>query len=177
MGLYGAFVVEPTTLDYDQDEVLVLSEIDPALNDDPAGFDRLNYVPKYWLINGEAYDPDTTDPISAAPDSTLLLRYLNAGSIHHTMTLLGAHQEVVASDGYDLNYSYDVVAITVPSGTTADTLVTIPADAGGSSMALYNRQLHLTNGLPSAGTGHFDNGGGMMTYIEVSIAINSLSQD
>ncbi|MCB8944471.1 MAG: multicopper oxidase family protein [Ardenticatenaceae bacterium] len=168
MGIYGAFVVQAATVNYDQEEVLVLSEIDPALNADPANFNRLDYVPKYWLINGKAY-PDTA-VITADPDSTLLLRYLNAGSIHHTMTLLGAHQQVVATDGYDLNYGYDVVAITVASGQTADTRLTIPSDAGGSQMPLYNRQLHLTNGLP--GAGHYLPGGGMMTFIEVQEGLN-----
>jgi len=116
MGLYGALVVRAgpgqayaqSWTAYDSQEVLVLSEIDPALNGDPDGSDcapddppnchLLNYDPKYWLINGKAY-PDT-DPISAVSGDRLLLRYLNAGSINHSMELLGAHQRVIAKDAF-----------------------------------------------------------------------------
>ena len=69
MGLYGALVVHPTTAGqayddvptaFNDEAVLVLSEIDPALNNraNKTTFDMRNYAPKYFLINGKAY-PDT----------------------------------------------------------------------------------------------------------------------
>jgi FtsP/CotA-like multicopper oxidase with cupredoxin domain len=169
MGLYGAFIVQSATVTYDQEEVLVLSEIDPNLNANPGTFDMLDYSPTYWLINGKAY-PDTA-VINTAPGSDILLRYVNAGSIHHSMTMLGAHQEVVASDGYPLNYGYEVTSLTVPSGQTADTLLSIPASATDGQIPLYNRQLHLTNG--TLGPNHYVPGGGMMTFINIVVPLFS----
>ena len=78
MGLYGALIVRPatagqayddTTTAYDDEAVLVLSEIDPALNNrtvaqgGPATFDMRKYAPRYSLINGKAHP--NTDPIPA----------------------------------------------------------------------------------------------------------------
>ncbi len=178
MGLYGALIVRPAgspgqaygdpATAFDVEQVLVLSEIDPELNNlsNPNTFDRTLYNPVYWLINGEAY-PDT-DPVSAPPDSVLLLRYLNAGSMHHTMTLLGLRQRLIAVDSDPLvdapnpNLSLDIVSHTIPSGQTADALVDAPAAPG--RFALYNRQMRLTNALPS-NPAHFP--GGMLTFVTV----------
>ena len=100
--------------------MLVLSEIDPALNTTGrlrllGGKDNcrlLNYHPTYWLINGKAYP--NTDAIAAASGDRLLLRYVNAGSFHQGMELLGAHQRVIAKDAF-AGYPYQVVAETIPS--------------------------------------------------------------
>jgi uncharacterized repeat protein (TIGR01451 family) len=174
MGLYGTLIVRPSTVGqayngaasaYDVEQVLVLSEIDPALNNetDPNDFNLLDYAPKYWLINGEAY-PDT-DLIPVGAGERLLLRYLNAGQEHHTLALLGAYQRVIAKDAFELPFPFDTVAETMAAGQTTDMIVTIPGSAAvGSRFPLYNRQLHLTNGEASS-TPHFP--GGMMTFIEV----------
>jgi FtsP/CotA-like multicopper oxidase with cupredoxin domain len=170
MGLHGALVIRPATpgsaygsaaTAFDAEAVLVLSEIDPDLNADPNGFDLLDWSPSYWLINGKAY-PDT-DQIAAAPDDRLLLRYLNAGLDHHTMTMLGMHQRIIARDASPLNYPFDVVAETIASGQTMDTISNLPADApDGTKFAVYNRQLRITNvnAFP----------GGMLTFIDVDPA-------
>ncbi len=181
MGLYGALIVRPATPGqaydggpgaasaYDQEAVLVLSEIDPALNADPANFNMFDYAPKYWLINGKAYP--NTDLILGNAGDRVLLRYLNAGSTNHTMSLLGMHQRVIATDAFSMTYPFDVVAQTIPSGQTADMIATIPSDASaGDQFPLYNRQLHITNGdLVTGGTAHFP--GGMMTFLEVPTAV------
>ena len=178
MGLYGALVVRPLTAgrayddpatEYDVEQVLVLSEIDPNLNSypDPNDFDFVGdpdvytdgYHPTYFLINGEAY-PDT-NPIAAASGDLVLLRYANAGLSHHTMTLLGQHQRVIAKDAYpSVANAYDAVAETVPAGSTLDTIVTLAGFAGGSTLPLYNRQLNVTN------DGAYP--GGMLTFLTVS---------
>jgi hypothetical protein len=143
--------------------VVVLSELDPALNANPNGYNMLNWDPKYWLINGKAH-PDTT-PIDAAPGQRLLLRYVAAGSDNTTMTLLGLHQRMIAQDAFPLADPFDVVAQTIPSGATADAIVTVPSTAAsGDKFALYNRQLHLENG--SLGDPSFSPGG-MMTFVRV----------
>jgi len=197
MGLYGALIVDPSTpgraysdasTAYNAEEVLVLSEIDPALNNaaDPYAFDLLEYRPTYWLLNGRAYggpagsnaNPDVLDPddASAQPYSSaisltagqrLLVRYINAGGTHDTMSLLGLYQRVIARDADELTAAppaqqYDTVAETIPSGHTTDVIIAPPA---AGTFPLYNRQFHITNGSP--GAGHFFPGGGMMTFITV----------
>ena len=167
MGLYGALIVRPGTAGqaydtpasaYDTEAVLVLSEVDPGFNAAPNSFDLVGFAPKYWLINGHAY-PDT-GAIPADAGDRVLLRYVNAGAIHHTMSVLGPHQRVIAKDAYPIRYPYSVVPETVPAGSTLDTIVTIPPGAApGTKFAVLNRQFHLTN----AGTYP----GGMLTFIQL----------
>ena len=175
MGLYGALIVRPTGLptqaygagtEYDDDQVLVLSEIDPELNNYPGGPNGFDFVgdssdylagyrPTYFLINGEAY-PDTGS-ISVVTGDDFLLRYVNAGLAHHTMSLLGDHQLVIAKDAYptDAN-AYQAVAETIPAGSTLDAIVS--AGAAGN-YPLYSRNLDVTNG------GTYP--GGMLTSLTV----------
>ena len=164
MGLYGALVVRPTAAGqaygpdtaFDRESVLVLSELDPALNANPNGFNLLNYAPRYWLINGKAY-PQTGE-IETAPGRPLLLRYVNASPTNHTMELLGSHQRVVAKDAFPTSYPYELVSETLAAGATADVLVTIPAATGiGAGLPLYERQLDVTNGAVFPG--------GMLTFV------------
>jgi hypothetical protein len=148
-----------------------LSELDPDLNAAPSTFDMLDYQPVYWLINGEAYDD--TDAIPVVAGDQLLIRYLNPSFTHHTMQLLGLRQRVIARDGNLLAsattlLAFDAVAETIPAGQTTDVLVGIPAGATiGDTYGLYNRQLHLTNGLLGA-PNHYIPGGGMMTFLTVA---------
>ncbi len=160
MGLYGALVVHPSSPNaYDEEAVLVLSEIDPALNASPASFDLRNYKPRYFLINGKAY-PQTA-AINTAAGHTVLLRYVNAGLQHHSMATLGLRQSLVAVDGSPLSHATNLVADTFAPGQTADAVVTIPAGATGSKFALYDGNLMLRNNT-SAGFG------GMMTFVVTS---------
>jgi len=168
MGLYGALIVRPAANQaygastmFDVEATLVLSELDPALNNSPSISDLVNYAPKYWLINGEAYPDTVTPPISAAAGQKVLLRYLNAGLLNPSMSLLGMHQQVIARDAFALGFPYQVVAETIPAGTTTDAIATIPSGAvAGTKFWLYNRNLYVTN------AGAFP--GGMLAYIEVS---------
>jgi len=168
MGLYGALIVDSGVAGqayghgFDQDAVLLLSEIDPALNANPGGFDLLDYHPTYWLINGKGY-PDT-DVITANPGDQVLLRYLNAGFDHPSMALLGAYQTVIAKDGFALSNVFDATAEIVPAGTTADMIVDTTG-LGEMSLALYNRNMYVTNGDAFPG--------GMLTFIDISAPIGS----
>jgi FtsP/CotA-like multicopper oxidase with cupredoxin domain len=168
MGLYGALIVRSGTAGqaygtaesaYDAESVLVLGEIDPALNANPTGFDLNNYAPKYFLINGQAYD-DTTE-IEAAAGARVLLRYVNGTLSHHTMELLGLRQLEIAEDAYPLDDPLDVIAETFPSGTTGDMIVTISGGAtAGTQFPLFSRNLNVTN------DGSFP--GGMLTFVTVT---------
>jgi FtsP/CotA-like multicopper oxidase with cupredoxin domain len=174
MGLSGALVVRPAlgaTYAYndaetmfDDEALLVLSDVDPALNNsaDPAAFDMRDYAPRYFLINGKAY-PETEEIIGAA-GNRLLLRYVNAGIVQHSMGTLGVDQEVIALDGSPLAYPYRVAAATVGSGQTSDRMVTVPASAGtagDSRYAVYDTSMLLHNN----GAAGF---GGMLTFIAVT---------
>jgi FtsP/CotA-like multicopper oxidase with cupredoxin domain len=167
MGLHGALIVRPGTAGqayggpgsaYDSEALLVLSEIDPALNAAPTTFAMKNYKPSYWLINGKAFPQ--TDLIAAGAGDELLLRWLNAGSTHQTMTLLGAHQTVLAKDAAPERHPYDVVAETIAAGQTLDTIAHVPSGAtSGTRLPLFNREMRLTNGSSFPG--------GMLTYVQV----------
>ena len=133
MGLHGALVVRPADrrpglrrrrTAYDDEAVLVLSEIDPALNNaaNPAAFDMRKFAPRYFLINGKVY-PNTDADRHARPATAVLLRYVNAGVQYHSMGVLGAGQTVVAIDGSPLAHARRYVAETFGPGQTADAIV------------------------------------------------------
>jgi hypothetical protein len=169
MGLYGALVVRPATAGrayadpataFDDEAVLVLGEIDPALNANPAAFDMRDYAPKYFLINGKAF-PDTAT-IASAAGNKVLLRYVNAGIQHHSMAVLGLRQNFVAKDASTLpTLTHNVVAETLAPGQTGDAIATVPAaTTNGSKFAVYDGSLMLhNNGLPGFG--------GMLTFVTV----------
>ena len=166
MGLHGALVVRSATGQeaystasaYDREAILVLSEVDPNLNANPTGFDMRDYAPAYWLINGAGY-PNISGPVGG-PGGRLLVRYVNAGFDHPSMALLGAHQSIIARDGFELNNSFLAVAEAIPAGQTVDAIIDIStAAAPGSSIPLYNRNGYVHNN----GT----TGGSMITAITV----------
>ena len=184
MGLFGGLVIRPSACancaydassSYDDEALLVLSDLDPALNANPLAFDMSTYTPKYWLINGQVYP--SVPPIAATGGHKQLLRYANAGLKHHSMALLGLHQSVVATDGKPLTNPYSVVAETVPTGGTLDTLTSIPSTApAGSRYAVYDAANHLDNagllvtpGSPSSQIAF----GGMLTFLSLSGSLNN----
>lgn len=168
MGLYGALIVRPATPNqaylsattvYTDEAVVVLSEIDPVLNNSPtpAGFDLRNYKPTYWLVNGQAY-PNSVN-IATVAGNRVLLRYINAGLQPHSMSILGLNQTVIAVDGSFLSNAHTIVAETIAPGQTLDAITTIPSTAAaGSKFALYDGNLILHNNN-AAGFG------GMLTFL------------
>ena len=127
---------------YDDEQVLVLSELDPRLNADPTGFDMRGYRPRWRLINGRPFP--ATAPVSTDQGHTVLLRYVNAGAAPHPMSLLGASQLQVALDGHDLARAQRVNVQEMDAGTTADTLVTMPTGPE-TSLTLFETGSHLDN--------------------------------
>ena len=123
---------------YDDEALLVLNELDPALNNsaDPNSFNMSHYQPSYWFINGKAYSQ--TEKILTAPNHTVLLRTINLGLQEHSLGVLGLHQTLLAVDGSLKTYTFngtelpalsEIVAYTLGAGETIDSLVAIPADA------------------------------------------------
>ena len=114
MGLYGAVTrnaVDANAVparaypgieyEYDEEVVLIYSEIDPALHaayGTPAYSSTIDYEPKYFLVNGEA--ADAAGPIATVDaGTTVLLRFLNAGLKDHAPEILGSYLTVIAEDG------------------------------------------------------------------------------
>ncbi len=180
MGMYGALIVRPSgfptapgqayssaSTAFDKEAVLVLSELDTSLNNlitsgNPAAFDMRKYKPKYFLINGKTFP--NTDLISVTGGDKVLLRYLNAGLQAHAMSTLGLSQTVIAQDGNAYALSHNMVAETIATGETLDTLVAIPATAAnGLKFAVYDANMLLRN---NSGTGTTNSGfGGMLTFL------------
>ena len=173
-GLHGALVVRPSVAPpidatgqaytsastaFDDEAVLVLSELDPALNDSPdaGAFDMRDFNPRYFLINGKAYP--ATDPIPAGAGRRVLLRYVNAGQQQHSMTLLGTQQLLVGKDGSALQYPNARVAETIAPGETLDVIATVPPGVPlGSKLAVFDGSLKLYNG-------NAPGFGGMLTFL------------
>lgn len=169
MGLYGALIVRPATAGqaydnaataFDTEAVLVLSEIDPTLNNSatPSTFDMRNYAPRYFLINGKSYP--ATDPIPSAAGNKVLLRYVNAGIQQHSMGVLGLRQNFVAKDGSLLpTLTHNIAAESLAPGQTGDAIIMIPvATTTASRFAVYDGGLMLRN----SNTAGF---GGMLTFV------------
>ena len=166
MGLYGALVVRPTTTpgqayvtnpvynvdsSFDNEAVMLLSEIDPAFNTyvnaNNTTVDAANkinysisYAPKYFLINGKAY-PQTTD-ISAPNGRRTLLRMINAGTRNTVPTMQGNMLTVIAEDGNLLNYARHEFSPSLNAGKTLD-VITAPTITGYN--AFYDRRLGTSN--------------------------------
>ena len=180
MGLYGALIVRPTgaplqayaspTTAFADEAVLVLSEVDPAFNAAPATYDMTAFAPKYWLINGKGYP--NTDSIGTVAGNAVLLRYVNAGLQTHSMSLLGLHQTIIATDGQPATNQSSVVAQTVPPGGTLDTIVSVPGTApNGTQYAVFEAAMHMdNNGLSTGGVINF---GGMLAFLAVSSGTSS----
>lgn len=175
MGLYGAAVREqmegrrayPGTPTYSADATVFLSEVDPVLHEavatgqyGPGGAmtSTVDYAPRYFLVNGEPFDPaapaGATIPIAGVGERTLL-RFFSAGLTNRVPTLLGARMSVIAEDGHVLPFPRDRVALLVPALKTFDAFVQ-PAAPG--RIPLFDRRLGLQNG---GATG----AGGMLSYL------------
>lgn len=177
MGLAGALVVLPAdgtaygtqagmpSTTYDDEAVVVLSEIDPALNAAPATFDMRNFAPKYRLINGKAFP--TTDPISTDQAHNVLLRYVNAGSQTHSMSVLGGNQVEIAEDAHPMKFTTVVTAESIEPGQSLDTTVKMPSGPE-SKLALYEAAGHLDNNGQTNGDPLQLAFGGMLTFLDTN---------
>ena len=170
MGLAGALVVLSTdgTADghaYDDDAVVVLSDLDPRLNADPAGFDMRTYRARWRLLNGKPFP--STASIPTDQGHRVLLRYVDAGSVAHPMSLLGANQLVLAQDGHAHPQPVRAVVAEVDAGTTVDALVTMPSGPD-SKVTLFETGSHLDN----VGQTELDPtkvaAGGIMTFLDTN---------
>jgi FtsP/CotA-like multicopper oxidase with cupredoxin domain len=168
MGMYGALIVRPAGAPqqaygpasaFDDEAVLVMSEIDPLLHSSPTTYDIRNFTPRYFLFNGKAYP--NTDPIDTAPGNTVLLRLVNASIHSRSLGVLGLRYSVISMDGMAFSKPHFAVAETLGAGQTADVLIAIPSGApANQKYAVYDSSLRLINNNARFG--------GMLTFIQVS---------
>lgn len=169
MGLAGALVVLDGGTDqgqaYDDESVLVLSEIDPRFNADPAHFDMRSFRPAYRLINGKPYP--SSDPVATDQGHKVLLRYVNAGAQLHSMSLLGADQLLLAHDAHGLTYPQRTVVAAVEPGATVDAIATMPSGAE-SKVAVFDAGAQLDNDGQATNDPTQVAFGGMLTFLDTS---------
>ena len=176
MGLYGALkadvvpgpycTAEPgggeayTHIVYDEDLVLLFSEIDPAFHDAVATDDygpgkaiesTIAYDPKYFLINGEVNTSGKPAIEVGTGGSRLLIRFLNAGLRTTVPVIQGFYMNIVAEDGFPVRYPQRQYSVMLPAGKTHDAIFSLdcsdlpePASSTGN-FAIYDRMGRLTN--------------------------------
>jgi len=189
MGLYGATVQNSAVgeaypgISYDNEVVMLYSEIDPAMHNAIAGVaggdgtdanyadgsgptnpgpdSTIGYKARYFLVNGEPYTSTTANiPVGDVGQRTLI-RFLNAGLESHAPMLQGKHMDIVAEYGYPYPYARTQYSMLLAAGKTKDAIFT--ASAPGD-YALYDRRLRLTNS-DQAGAG------GLMSILSVADAV------
>jgi hypothetical protein len=178
MGLYGAVTNNHAAglaypgVAYDNQVTLLYSEIDPALHDAVAGpsptygtasgpTSTLNYVPRYFLVNGKPYSAGDPAVATVNVGSTTLLRFLNAGLNTHVPVVAGPYLRMIAEDGNPYPWGSNPrqrYSVFLPAAKTMD--ATLVAQPGTTRIAIYDRMLALTNGL--AGNG------GMLAFLDVT---------
>lgn len=162
MGLYGALKNDAGAGEayagqaYENELTLLYSEIDPALHaavrDDTYGTvaypSTIDYMPKYFLINGTPYTETAGPSWSVPANQALLVRFLNSGLQTRVPVLLGMDMDLIAEDGN--LYPYPTTRYSVPlfAGKTTDALL-VPAAPG--KFALFDRALGVTNGMSGPG--------------------------
>ena len=173
MGLAGALVVLRRTArhtasapPYDDEAVLVLSEIDPALNAHPTTFDMRELPPGVPAHQRQALPLDR--PGRTDQGHTVLLRYVNVGSQPHSMSLLGGDQTQVADDGHPLRYAESAVTLAVEPGRHGrHHRARCPPDRRRRSRCTRRRG-HLDNNGQSTADPLSFAFGGMMTFLDTS---------
>lgn len=174
MGLYGLVTMDAAAgsayplVPYANQALVVLSEVDPALNQavvagtygTSAYPSTMSYRPKYFLINGEVHPtgaPAFEHPLTVGERT--LFRFANAGLDTHVPTLLGAYFALVAEDGNPAPYPKEQYSVALAAGKTMDAVL-VPTVAG--TTALYDARLFLVNGDGSPG--------GMLSVLSVGAA-------
>ena len=155
-----------TGLEFDNEALLLYSEIDPALHAAVATDDygpgkgttsTINYAPKYFLINGKPYQfgAPAVEPVGSP--GTTRLRLLNAGLTTHVPMIKGTHWDIIAEDGKAYPYRRTQYTAMLTAAKTMDVLLTPEI---GATYAIIDRRLSLSN------NGMTD--GGMLAFLRVS---------
>lgn len=170
MGLYGSAVKDDAVgtaypgIVYDNEVMLLYSEIDPALHSAVAGGtygtpaypSTVDYQPRYFLINGQPYTAATPPVDNLLLGETTLIRMLNAGLQTHVPTLQ-THINLVAEDGNPYPYAKSQYAVLLAAGKTIDALF---APVAEGHYSIHDSRMNLTNAGAASG--------GMLAFLDVS---------
>ncbi|MBI1424637.1 MAG: hypothetical protein GC149_14415 [Gammaproteobacteria bacterium] len=188
MGLYGALVVVNGTqaypgVSYDQDAVLLFSEIDPLQNQrvvdsgvttpteacvkladyrksGTVGYPcTIDYNPIYFMVNGQTSASNSLPGTgTGAAAQNVLLRFLNAGLRTHTPAFIGVELNLVAEDGHPYpGLSRKQATALLTAGKTLDAVVVTPADT--------NVTWSLFDHMPSFNNEAAPNGGALANLL------------
>jgi len=186
MGLYGPVtknaaagqaytptLTNPNTT-FMRDILLFFSEIDPVLHNAvatgtygtaPAPTSTIDFLPKYFLINGEPFSGGLPPIAAGNSGETMILRFLNGGLRDYAPLLQGVYMTVLAEDGHLLPYPKKQYSLLLPAGKTFDATIT----PSGGDIPVYDRRLNLTNNASPSG--------GMLTYLRVAFSVQELIQN
>jgi hypothetical protein len=174
MGLYGGVVKDYAALPhkqayantvYDVSVPLFFSEIDPALHNAVATNNygpgmamtsTIDYEPKYFLINGQMYQPGQAVVPAGTSGGGTLLRLFNMGLKTRCPLLQGAYLTLIAEDGLPYRYPKEQYVASLPAGQTIDAMVVFPS---AGTYPIYDRRLGLTNAQTAPG--------GMLNFLQV----------
>ncbi len=129
----------------------------------------VNYDPRYYLINGVAFNKTNVSASSyavpaAATTGNVLLRFVNAGLRMHVPAVVGLNLSLIAEDGNALPGIPKVQSeVFLPAGKTYDAMVHPPAASSAytpASYAVFDRQLSLST--------NNQRDGGMVAYLQVN---------
>src|SRR6202049_4300118 len=132
----------------------------------------VNYDPRYYLINGVAFDktnPANSQLSITAPAGTgqVLVRFVNAGSRIHVPSIVGAQTgspavpgfSLIAEDGNVLPGSFRVQSeVFLAAGKVYDVMMNVPT--GSVALPVFDRDLSLST--------NNQRDGGMQAYISVN---------
>jgi hypothetical protein len=186
MGLYGALVVNITNADattapptpgvaypgnsFDNDAVLLFSEIDPVQNQrvaDAAAVGpatqtcekladwtpgstaypcTIDYNPTYFLVNGQSMAENLLPAGNGVDPQNVLLRLLNAGLRTHTPAFVGVELSLIAEDGnlYPGLPRQQATAL-LPAGKTLDASIIVPATTPNITLSLFDHMPTFNN--------------------------------
>jgi hypothetical protein len=132
----------------------------------------VNYDPRYYLINGIAFDKTNPGASTwagpgvgaAAATGNVLLRFVNAGLRMHLPSVVGRNMSLIAEDGNVLPGIPKIQnEVFLPPGKVYDVMIH-PASAGGlyttAALPVFDRQLSLST--------NNQRDGGMQAYISVN---------
>ncbi|MGF6601859.1 hypothetical protein P3T23_006610 [Paraburkholderia sp. GAS448] len=133
----------------------------------------VNYDPRYYLINGVAFDrtnPGGSSFAATAPVATgqVLVRFVNAGLRMHVPSIVGTQTgnpavsgfSLIAEDGNVLPGSPRVQSeVFLAAGKTQDVLLNAPA-TGATALPVFDRELSLST--------NNQRDGGMQAYVAVN---------
>jgi plastocyanin len=175
MGMHGAFIVKAKDgadqawtggPSYNKEYTFVLNEIEPDWHkavEEGKTYDRTDFHPRYWTINGKAYPDTEGDPstsIEGKVGDTVLVRLINSGYQTHSMHLHGHHFKVIASDGRPLPAVEEKDTINVGAGERYDLLITFTQSG--------NYPFHSHNIIDNTNNGVYP--GGLHTMVSIASA-------